>query len=452
MRLFHVALFVLATLPTNGAQAQAPPETPSRELPPGSGPEPVAPRAVEGRAEEWTRLRREQRATLEPYRAGWLERQLLAIEKAERPGILEINYKGFYPRVQSIASGSRNAIGVRLWHPMIDGSGLSAHGSAFYSIAGYQFYDFQVGRVPHAGKAFPLRSVKGDDVYELGQLGRPDGTHLILYGSLRHQDYTQLNFFGLGPDSSVESRTTYRLKDDLFEMVAGYQFSRRLALTLRAGYLDSSVLPGTLPGFPPAQDVFDETSAPALTRQPDYWLVTGQVFLDLRDEAANPHRGAMLAAQLSRFEDRKSSGFGYHRLGADARGYIPLGSPQRVLALRAYLARDDADAGSRVPFYLQEFLGGSHTLRGYDNFRFRGTELLLMQAEYRWEAAPAIELVLFADAGKVASEEGELRISDFRTDWGLGLRFKSFKAVMMRLDVAWSEEGSRVFLRFNPSF
>jgi hypothetical protein len=447
MHLVRVASILLAALPPGAAQAVQDP-APAVPAPPSAGAE----ASPESRAEEWTRLRREQLPELTPYRAGWLERQLLSIEKAERPGILEINYKGFYPRIQSIASGSRNAIGVRLWHPMIDDSRMSVHGSAFYSINRYRFYDLQLGRIPHAEKAFPLRSVKGDDVYELGQLGRPHSSRVILYGSVRFQDYTQLNFFGLGPDSSPETRTTYRLKDTLFELVAGYQLSRRLAVTARAGYLDSTVLPGTNEDFPATQDLFDEASAPGLTRQPDYWLLTGQVFLDLRDEPGNPHRGGMLAAQITRYEDRKSSGFRFDRLGVDARGYVPLGSPQRVLALRAYLARDDAAAGSQVPFYLQEFLGGSHTLRGYDNFRFRGTELLLLQAEYRWEAVPAIELLLFTDTGKVASEEGELRTSDYKTDWGVGVRFKSFKAVMMRLDVAWGDEGSRVLLRFNPSF
>jgi hypothetical protein len=447
MRLLRVVSLVVAALPA-GARAQEPAEAASAPAAPSATLEPPP----EGRAEEWVRRRREQLGRLEPYRAGWLERQLLAIEKAERPGILEINYKGFYPRIQSIASGSRNAIGVRLWHPMIEASRVSVHGSAFYSLARYQFYDFQAGRLPHAEGAFPLRSVKGDDVYELGQLGRAHSSRLILYGSLRYQDYTQLNFFGRGPDSNLEDQTTYRLKDTLFELVAGYQFGRRLALTARAGYLDSTVLPGTNEEFPTTQALFDEESAPGLTRQPDYWLLTGQVFLDLRDEPGNPHRGGMLAVQATRFEDRRSSGFRFDRLGVDARGYVALGSPQRVLALRAYLARDDAASGASVPFYLQEFLGGSHNLRGYRNFRFRGTELLLLQAEYRWEAVPAIELVLFADTGKVASEERGLETADFKADWGVGLRFKSFKAVMMRLDVAWGDEGSRALLRFNPSF
>ena len=48
-----------------------------------------------------------------------------------------------------------------------------------------------------------------------------------------------------------------------------------------------------------------------------------------------------------------------------------------------------------MPFYLQSFLGGSHTLRAYASQRFRGEKLALFQAEYRWEAAPAVELALF---------------------------------------------------------
>ena len=84
--------------------------------------------------------------------------------------------------------------------------------------------------------------------------------------------------------------------------------------------------------------------------------------------------------------------------------------------------------------------------------RFRGEDLLLLQAEYRWEAAPALELALFADAGAVASKASDLGFSGLETDWGLGLRLKTFRAVFVRLDVAHSAEGARALLRFNSSF
>ena len=104
-----------------------------------------------------------------------------------------------------------------------------------------------------------------------------------------------------------------------------------------------------------------------------------------------------------------------------------------------------------MPFYLLPFLGGSHTLRGYVSQRYRGEKLALLQAEYRWEAAPAIELALFADTGAVAATAGE-DLGRFRTDGGIGLRLKGHETVWLRLDFAWGDEGFRALFRFSPSF
>lgn len=438
MRVMAIALVCLTLAPSAPAQEPASP-----------GPEALE---SETRVEEWTRRRSAQEDRLEPYRAGLIERSLLAIEKAERPTVLELNYRGFYPRIQGIASGSRNALGVRFWQPDLDGTRLSVHGSAFYSWNRYQFYDLQVGRIPHRRHAFPPRSVKGDDIYELGQLGRPGASRLILYGSLRYDESTQMSFFGLGPDSQREAESSYRLRDSSFELVTGYQLGRRFAALLRPGYLTSTALPGTREDVPSTGQVFDEATAPGLTRPLDYWYLTGQLFFDGRDAPGNPRRGGMVALQYSEYEDRHGDGFAFARLGVDARAYVPLGSPQRVLALRGYFANENARNGGQVPFYRQEFLGGSHTLRGYADFRFRGTDLLLLQAEYRWEPTPAVELALFVDAGQVASDPSQLDLSGLPRDFGFGIRGKSFKAVLMRLDVAWSEEGTRVYLRFSQGF
>jgi hemolysin activation/secretion protein len=130
---------------------------------------------------------------------------------------------------------------------------------------------------------------------------------------------------------------------------------------------------------------------------------------------------------------------------------VTLGRPQRVLALRAYLSKDDPAPGARVPFYLMAYLGGSHTLRAFDSQRFRGEKLALLQAEYRWEASPSIELALFLDRGAVAATTDD-PLDEFRTDGGIGLRFKTHERTIVRFDVAWGGEGTRLAFRFNPSF
>ena len=405
------------------------------------------------RVGEWTRLREEKRARAAPPRRGFLERQLLALEKAERPSVADFNVGGVYPRLTNIASGSATGFGARLWRPDIGRTRLDVHASAFFSANGYEFYDLQAGRLPHRGARFPARSTRGDDVYELGDLPRLDAGHFSLYGSARYQHYPEIAFFGLGSHSRAGRRTAYLHQDALYEAVAGYQSARRgLAATVRAGYLQAFVGRGTSDDFPSTGDRFDDADAPGLAAQPDFFHLAASVLLDGRDRPGNPHRGGMIAVAAARFDQREGSAYSFHRLAADARGYASLGSPQRVLAVRALASADEAGGGARVPFYFQQALGGSRTLRGYPSVRFRGEKLLLLQAEYRWEAWPALELALFADAGRAFRGDEGIAFEGLRADYGFGVRLKTHDHVLARMDVAKSREDTRVLLRLGPSF
>lgn len=404
------------------------------------------------RAEAWQRLREEKRKHLEPYRPGFLERQILAFEKAERPSILDFNVKGFYPRFRTLSTGSREAAVLHYWRPDIKGSPLSLHASAAYSRTGYEQYDVRFGALPHRGRALPAPSTRGDDVYELGSLPKGSGDRLILYGLARYRHDPRDPFFGLGQGSRLADRTSFLFQDALYELVGGWQFDRRLVANLRVGYVQAFTTGGDDEDFPRIGDRFDDATAPGLARQPDFVRLSGFVLFDGRDRPFNPHRGGMVALEATRYDDRGSDAFAFHRFAVDARGYVPLGSPQRVLAVRALALRDRASDGSRVPFYLMEPLSNSHDLRGYETFRFRGEKILTFQAEYRWEAAPALELALFADAGRVFRTGEEWTLDGMRGSAGFGLRFKTHDSLLARLDVAKGSEGTRVYFRFGPSF
>jgi outer membrane protein assembly factor BamA len=432
-------LGVLAWAQPSAGALRAPPQTEKETAEPAT------------RAERLRALRQRKREALAPRRAGFLERNLLALEKAERPSLFDFNLGGFYPRVQNIARGSQLAAGVRFWRPDVGGTWLDVHASAFYSLRKYEFYDLQLGRLPHRGRRFPPRSTRGDDVYEIGDVRRSFGSRLTAYASLRYEHEPQTAFYGLG-ESAATDRTTFLYQHATYEGVAGYQAGRHVAVGVRAGLKQVFIGPGQDEEVPSTTDRFDDASAPGLARQPDFFHWSASFLLDGRDEPGNPHRGAMLAVTWDGFDDLRSSSYRFDRLAADGRALLPLGSPQRVLALRARFSSDHPAAGSVVPFYFQETLGGGHDLRGYRTFRFRGSKLLLGQAEYRWEAWPALELALFADAGRVFDAGEDLALDDLQHDWGLGLRLKSTDATLVRLDAAWGSEGGRLALRFGGSF
>jgi len=144
--------------------------------------------------------------------------------------------------------------------------------------------------------------------------------------------------------------------------------------------------------------------------------------------------------------------YDFRRWIADFRGYIPLDSRQRVIAMRANFVNSDPDSNSRVPFFLQPSLGGGESLRGFEPFRFQGDKMMLIQLEYRWEASRQIELALFGDTGTVADQGSKLSLDNLKSDWGIGFRFKSSRSTLLRIDQAFSNEGPITQIRFSAVF
>jgi hypothetical protein len=439
-------VWLRVALPTIVAYLGAAPAWPQTEPEP-----PQQEDAAETRQGRLKRQREEKREQLTTYEAGFIERTLLAVDEAERPTIFEYNLYGFYPRLDVISRGASIGFGTRFWHPDIGSTDLDVHASATISVRGYEMYDFQMGRVPHAGESLPLRSIKGDDLYELGDISSI-GQRFTLYAAARYQHKPQEDFFGLGPDSRLEDESSFLLQDASFELVTGFKLTPNVGFTLRGGLLQVFVAEGEDEDDPTTQELFDDDVAPGLDEQPDFTRLSAQLLIDFCDQPYNTHVGLMLAAGYSRFEDRNGGSFSFDRYGLDVRGFVPLGSGQRVLALRTYLNVDRPAAGSRVPFYFQESLGSSHTFRGFESFRFRGEKVLLLQAEYRWEAAPWAELALFGDAGTVARDDSDLEWSRLEADWGVGLRLKGNRFTFLRVDLAFSRETTRLLTRFSGSF
>ena len=83
---------------------------------------------------------------------------------------------------------------------------------------------------------------------------------------------------------------------------------------------------------------------------------------------------------------------------------------RRVFAVPREIGADLRRRRPAIPFYMQPSLGGSEDLRGYRPFRFRGDNLLAMNAEYRWEVFSGLDMAVFADAGKVFTRKSDFSL------------------------------------------
>jgi hypothetical protein len=409
----------------------------------------------ESRAEA---LRRERQAALPiqvgPQRPpGFIEARLLALEKAETPGLFQRNLRGLYPRITTLASGAGLAGGFRYWRPEIGPTPLDVQASAFITWYSYQYYDLQVGRIPHQIDRLPPMALSEDTLPELRRAPPRPGGPLFAYAELRYRDFTREDFFGLGPDTPESDRTNYRLKQSDLDGVVHWQWLPALALIGRAGILQAGIGPGRDGDVASIEEVFDDAGAPGLAAQPDFGFYVATVDLDLRDVPLNPHRGLAAAVSFERYLERGGGdAFDFSRWTFEAAGYVPLFSPQRVLALRGFVSTAEADDGARVPFFLMHTLGGSRSLRGLHGLRYRDAHVLNLQAEYRWEANRWLETALFADYGKAVAERSQLDLDGLHASYGFGVRFKAPSAVVLRFDFAWSEERFQTYVRFGSSF
>jgi outer membrane protein assembly factor BamA len=123
-----------------------------------------------------------------------------------------------------------------------------------------------------------------------------------------------------------------------------------------------------------------------------------------------------------------------------------------VLAINVLASADRTPGSSPPPFYLQSWLGGSRTLRGFPNYRFRGESLAHVAVEYRWQAARFLEIAPFVDVGAVSGSGEDITGVPVHTSLGAGLRLRSDDQVFVRLDWATSEGRHRVILSLSPSF
>jgi Cu+-exporting ATPase len=69
-------------------------------------------------------------------------------------------------------------------------------------------------------------------------------------------------------------------------------------------------------------------------------------------------------------------------------------------------------------------------------------------AAYGW----SLWALLFTDAGKVFSSSREFNFQDLEKSYGIGFRFNTAKSVFLRIDTAYGNEGTRLFVKFGHVF
>jgi outer membrane protein assembly factor BamA len=373
------------------------------------------------RAEESRLLRESKAQNLEaPTRTGF-ETALYEFKEGRIMERFQEGVFGFRPLLGGLHTGSGFALGTSY-------SKFGFRSSAQASLLGYQKYE--VGFSP--SRLFSDRVFA--DVHAT------------------YRNYPQEDFFGTGSSSRVQDRTNYRLEDFNYGGEIGVRLKDHVKAGAYVGRVQTHLGTGTDSRFPSVESVFDAKDLPELEAQPGYLQTSAFLEVDNRDEPGNPRAGGRYVAKWSSFNDRDLGRYDFSQYDLEAQHYFPFFNQRRVIALRGKTTLTRTADGQEIPFFMMPTVGGSEDLRGYTEFRFRDRNMVVFNAEYRWEAFAGLDLALFADAGQVAPHARDLDLGDLKTATGFGFRFNTAKSVFLRVDVGFSKEGERVFMKFAHVF
>jgi outer membrane protein assembly factor BamA len=348
-------------------------------------------------------------------------------------GLYEVKEKRIVERFQA---------GFQGFHPLLGGMGK---GSGFGFGTSYDITDKL--------KASAQVSMRGYQKYEVA-FATPRFLSDRLFAEVRtsYRSNTADAFYGLGNDTREETRTHYGLKDQSVAGLVGIRLAKDVKAGVHAGLVNLTVDRGSSSRSPSIGDVFELASLSAFDTKLTF-VRTGAFFdVDTRDEPGNPRDGGRYLAKWNSYKDRSLGLYDFNQFDVDVQRYIPFFNQRRVIALRAKTTLTRTDNDQKTPFYLLPTLGGSEDLRGFSDFRFRDRNMVVLNAEYRWEAFSGLDLALFADAGQVAPKVSEFRMRDMHTAGGFGFRFNTAKKVFYRVDVGFSREGTTVYMRFGNVF
>lgn len=179
---------------------------------------------------------------------------------------------------------------------------------------------------------------------------------------------------------------------------------------------------------------------------------------DTRDILTDPTRGSMTAVNWEEAGGLFGGEVRFRKFYGEYRYVKQLGNKRDVIAARLMAGTSSGD----VPLYESYSAGGGNTLRGYEEDRFRGLDMLILQSEYRRPITESLKAVLFVDVGDayggtfptpipgytIPADDQDLEL---HVGYGVGLRVET-PVGPIRLDFGWGEYGSQTHFNFGHTF
>jgi hypothetical protein len=384
--------------------------------------------SINSRAEEIQAARKRKAAQLRPEEVSRTEHFMVEFKRRRILEKITYGIGGLRARIGALVTGSGFAVGPEYFRDDLRDGSVLFRATTQFSLRQYQLYDVEL------------------NFHKLAD------NHGFFELHAMHRNFPQMQYYGPGPDSKKIGRSDYRLEDTSYSFSTGVKPVEHARVGVLGGFTQVNVGPGTDDRFINTDQAYSPAVTPGVDRQTDF--LHGGVFAqyDYRDIPGGPRSGGNYIARFLYNKDADLKQYSFRKLDLEVQQYIPLFNARRVIALRGKSELTYKNGMNRVPFYMQPTLGGSNDLRGFRPFRFYDDNLLVFNAEYRYEVFAGMDMAVFADAGKVFHSKSQLDLHDLEGSYGIGMRFNARNTVFMRIDAGFSHEGFMVWLKFNNVF
>lgn len=169
--------------------------------------------------------------------------------------------------------------------------------------------------------------------------------------------------------------------------------------------------------------------------------------LDSRDNIYDPHEGKRISYSIEH-AGFMGGDFDFTKFTADYRYYYRAGG-ESVWALNLGAGYADGD----MPLSQRFSMGGSDTLRGYEDDQFRGNSMVKATLEYRFPIVKKVQGVLFTDNGYAWDKrhEDDFDFGLIKNSFGVGLRINS-PLGPVKLDYGYGDDGGKFHFSFGGQF
>jgi hypothetical protein len=328
----------------------------------------------------------------------------------------------------------------------------------------------------------------------------------------------RVDYFGLGPYTLPAGHSTFGFSENITGADAAIPFrigrSGKFAIVAEINGRFPSVRGGTDASLPSITQLYDESTAPGVTRQPGYFepgvgfrmypaLFKDHIRLDYLFEMQD-----FFAPGDSAYSFRRWTGNFQHEIplyswlpgalgkrylstravdfvhngpddctGSNADGNVSLkhagakindAVPCPVVStteklegsihLRAFLTASYAGAGSQVPFYFSPTLGGSDVdgtamLASYPDYRFRGPDLMLFRGDFEHSLGKLpIGAYFSTDQAKIGLRRDDISLDHLRHSFSAGLTIHAGGLPVIEFLYSWGgNEGTHTSAIISPS-